>query len=202
MAYEGWIVEEGSNEIGQFDLVALKSMDLTGKKVRPVGSWTYLTEQDIRTLISGESAIKFDPSGPAIEPIAGEFQVIEDAPIVFESNKPPLQQNVVAPPSMTIPPSVASYPRSGDQPPALTDDPMRFLIPVNPSGWAIAAGYLGLFSVLCVFAPLALIAGFLGLQDIKKNPQKTGKGRAWFGVVMGTLGTVFLIIIALGSLKK
>lgn len=74
-------------------------------------------------------------------------------------------------------------------------DPMRFVMPVNPSGWCIAAGYLGLFSVLLVFAPIALLAGFLGMRDLKLNPNKTGKGRAWFGLVMGVLGTGYLLFM-------
>src|SRR5262249_26728234 len=45
----------------------------------------------------------------------------------------------------------------------LGDDPgIRMLLPVGRSGWAIAAGYLGLISVLCIPSPLALIAGILG----------------------------------------
>ncbi len=80
--------------------------------------------------------------------------------------------------------------------PELGDDPaMRMLIPVGRSGWAIAAGYLGLLSVLCVPAPLALIAGVLALQEIHRNPKKHGMGRAIFGIVMGAGGTLFLMLI-------
>jgi hypothetical protein len=74
------------------------------------------------------------------------------------------------------------------------DDPaLRLLVPVGRSGWAIAAGYLGLFSVLGIFAPFALLAGILALQDIAANPRKHGKGRAIFGIIMGTLGTALLL---------
>ncbi len=42
--------------------------------------------------------------------------------------------------------------------PKLGDDPaMRWILPVGRSGWAIAAGYLGLFSVLGVFGPFAIV---------------------------------------------
>ncbi len=76
------------------------------------------------------------------------------------------------------------------------DDPLlRYLLPVGRSGWAIAAGYLGLFSVLCVPAPLALLTGILAVRDIRRNPKKTGMGRAIFGIVMGSLGTFVLALI-------
>lgn len=84
------------------------------------------------------------------------------------------------------------------QPPGrpLTEDPaVRLLLPVGRSGWAIAAGYLGLFSVLLVFAPFAIVCGVLAIFDLKKNPKKCGMGRAVFGIVMGVLGTVALLAI-------
>lgn len=76
-----------------------------------------------------------------------------------------------------------------------SDPAMRFLIPIDRSGLAIAAGYAGLFAVLLVFAPLALILGVLALRDLRRHPEKIGIGRAIFGLVMGILGTVFLILL-------
>jgi hypothetical protein len=73
-----------------------------------------------------------------------------------------------------------------------SDAVMKMILPVGRSGWAIAAGYFGLFSVLCLPAPLALFTGVMALLDIKKNPDKGGKGRAIFGIVMGTIGTLSL----------
>jgi hypothetical protein len=67
---------------------------------------------------------------------------------------------------------------------------MRALLPVGRSGWAIAAGYLGLFSLLVLPAPLALICGLLAVRDIRRNPNKHGMGRAVFGIVLGGLGTL------------
>lgn len=63
------------------------------------------------------------------------------------------------------------------------------------SGWAIVAGYLGLFSVLLVFAPLALGAGIVALRDIRQHPTKLGVGRAWFGIVMGAIFTALLLVV-------
>ncbi|MBI5892478.1 MAG: DUF4190 domain-containing protein [Deltaproteobacteria bacterium] len=74
-----------------------------------------------------------------------------------------------------------------------TDMISRMLLPVGRSGYAITAGYLALFSVLIVPAPLAFIFGLLAYFDIKKNPQKHGLGRAWFGIIMGALGTLILL---------
>jgi hypothetical protein len=102
------------------------------------------------------------------------------------------------------------------------DAAMRVLLPVGRSAHAILAGYLGLFAVL-VFpavtwllhfgdevkasfglfalvvlpAPLALLFGALAVRDIRRsrsNPQpKYGMGRAIFGIVMGALGTAVLV---------
>jgi len=77
------------------------------------------------------------------------------------------------------------------------DNVVKWLVPIGRSGWAIAAGYAGLLSCLCAPAPLAVIFGIFALRDLKKHPQKTGKGRAVFGICMGVLftaiGTALLI---------
>ena len=74
---------------------------------------------------------------------------------------------------------------------------MRMLLPVGRSGWAIAAGYLGLLAVLLLPAPFALLTGVLAVRDIRRHPDRLGMGRAIFGIVMGALGTVVLAAIAL-----
>jgi hypothetical protein len=89
----------------------------------------------------------------------------------------------------------------------VNDDPgqnaaMRMLLPVGRSGYAIAAGYLGLFAVLLFAAPFALIFGILGVRDIKKNPLRHGMGRSVFGIVMGSLGTIGLVAIAVPFLMQ
>ena len=79
----------------------------------------------------------------------------------------------------------------------------RILLPVGRSGWAIASGYLGLFSLLGFFAPFALVTGFLALRDIKRHPEKHGAGRAWFGIIMGGLGSlVFTVILLIAMFSK
>ena len=79
------------------------------------------------------------------------------------------------------------------------DEGMRMLLPVGRSGLAIVAGYLGLFSLIIIPAPLALIFGILAVLDIKRNPKKHGMGRAIFAIVMGSIFSIllFVMIIAL-----
>jgi len=82
----------------------------------------------------------------------------------------------------------------------MEDDPgIRMLMPVGRSGWAIAAGYLGLFGLILFPAPIALIVSIIAIVDIQKS-KKTGKpkygmGRAIFGLIVGVIGTLILSTI-------
>lgn len=92
---------------------------------------------------------------------------------------------------------VQTTPRAAAQNPKpkqkLGDDPaMRMLLPVGRSGWAIAAGYLGLFSLMILPAPLALFCGLMAIRDIRRYPEKHGMGRAIFGLIVGAIGSVLL----------
>lgn len=71
---------------------------------------------------------------------------------------------------------------------------LRMILPVGRSGWAIAAGYLGLISVLAVPGPFAILCSVLAFRDMKQNPKLHGMGRAVFGMIMGCLGTLVLLI--------
>jgi sugar phosphate permease len=80
----------------------------------------------------------------------------------------------------------------------LADDPVaRALFPVRRSGWAIAAGYLGLFSLLFAPAPLAVVVSLVAIWHLRRNPDKHGMGRAVFGLVMGLLGSAALVFFLL-----
>jgi hypothetical protein len=73
---------------------------------------------------------------------------------------------------------------------------MRLILPVGRSGLAIAAGYAGLFAILILPAPLALLLGILAVMDIKKHPEKHGMGRAIFAIIMGgifSIGILFML---------
>lgn len=76
------------------------------------------------------------------------------------------------------------------------DAAIRWLLPVGRAPWAIAAGYLGLFSILLVFGPFSIVAGLLGLRQIRRDPRLHGKGRAAFGIVAGALATLVLLAMA------
>jgi hypothetical protein len=106
----------------------------------------------------------------------------------------------------------ADFPPAGQPPPGfpgspygppqrLEDDPaMRWVLPVGTSGWAIAAGYLGLFSLLCLPGPLAIICGLMAIRELRRNPRLSGWGRAILGLVLGTLGTLVLVPMVIGMI--
>lgn len=72
---------------------------------------------------------------------------------------------------------------------------LRILLPVGRSGYAIMAGYLGLFAVLGIFAPFAILFGILGILDIRKNKDKHGMGRAVFGIAMGAISIIAYLYV-------
>lgn len=95
-----------------------------------------------------------------------------------------------------------STPSPPSLPPALPtaigdDGVMRMLLPVGRSGWAIAAGYLGLISLIILPAPFALIVSLIAIWHIRQSRLTSrrlhGMGRAIFGLIMGVLGTAVLI---------
>lgn len=106
------------------------------------------------------------------------------------------------PPKLT-PPRIE--PPRVPQPPA-EDPALRYIVPVGRSGYAIAAGYLGLFAVLFIPAPVALIFSILAIRDIRRSrltpTPKIGMGRAVFGLVMGILFSLLLLVGVLIALFK
>ena len=77
------------------------------------------------------------------------------------------------------------------------DAAMRLILPVGCSGWAIGAGYAGLFGLLIFPAPLALGLGIAAAVHLKRNPKLHGWGRTIFGIVVGVLGTLALAAMGL-----
>jgi hypothetical protein len=79
--------------------------------------------------------------------------------------------------------------------PDIGDDAgVRMLLPVGRSGWAIAAGYLGLIAICGVPAPFALLCGIMAVREMRRDPSKHGMGRAVFGIIMGGIGTALLLL--------
>jgi hypothetical protein len=72
------------------------------------------------------------------------------------------------------------------------DQGLYWLVPINRSGWAIAAGYCGLLALFpfigLPFALFAFFAGIMAREQMKKNPNLGGMGRVVVGWVLGTIG--------------
>lgn len=79
-----------------------------------------------------------------------------------------------------------------------------WLMPVGRSGWAIAAGYLGLlalFPVLGLAAGIgAIITGIIALRELDQKRRLRGRGRAIFGIIVGGLSVVVHLIAIIGIL--
>ncbi len=99
-----------------------------------------------------------------------------------------------APPPLPAQPLGYRVPPPGPQ--AEPDAGMRMLIPVGRSGWAIAAGYMGLLSPLLIFAPLAIVFGIVAIIDMQRHPEKHGMGRAVFALLMGVGCIIGFIVLA------
>ena len=112
---------------------------------------------------------------------------------------PPHSQN----PFRDQPPYPQYTPGSYAPLPDISEDPaMRWVLPVGQSMWSIISGYLGLLSIaLCFLGPFAVLTGVLAIVELRKNPRQSGWGRAIIGIVLGTLGSIGLVImiIALAS---
>lgn len=86
----------------------------------------------------------------------------------------------------------------------------RMLAPVGRPVSAIAAGYLAMFSIVPAFgffaALPAALCGFHALRKIKQDPSLTGKGRAWFGIIMGVpltlLWGILLVVLIVGAIQE
>lgn len=79
---------------------------------------------------------------------------------------------------------------------------VRLLAPVGRSGLAVAAGYLGLLSVLIVFGPIAIVVGVMALFELRAKPELLGRGRAWFGIVMGSAALVVFVLMLAGVIPS
>jgi hypothetical protein len=89
------------------------------------------------------------------------------------------------------------------KPKKLGDDAgMRLLLPVGRSRLAIAAGYLGIFSLIPIFGPIAIIVGVLAIRDISAHPDKHGMGRAIFGIVAGAFTTLVMLVMLIAAAAK
>lgn len=82
------------------------------------------------------------------------------------------------------------------------DAGMRMLIPVGRSPLAIIAGYAGLLGFIPLVGIAGIVFGILAVREIGKDPSKHGLGRAWTGIILGsifTLGQLLVLIPAIMS---
>jgi Domain of unknown function (DUF4190)/WXG100 protein secretion system (Wss), protein YukD len=67
----------------------------------------------------------------------------------------------------------------------------RLVLPVGRPASAIASGYLGLLSLFpmvgVIFGIGAIVTGVMALRTLNRNPNLHGRGRAWFGLILGGL---------------
>src|SRR5262249_27221923 len=73
------------------------------------------------------------------------------------------------------------------------DDGLKHVLPVGRSGWAIAAGYLGLFSMIPLVSFVALPISIIAARDLKRHPEKLGWGRVITGLVLSSLFSLFYL---------
>lgn len=96
-------------------------------------------------------------------------------------------------PAGLVPGLLPVPPRPGD------DAAMRALLPVGRSGWAIAAGYLGLIGAVAFpLAPLALLCAELGRRSIEADSHKHGMGRVVIGYLGGVIGLLVGTFVLIG----
>lgn len=100
----------------------------------------------------------------------------------------------LSPPPVPPRPPAAAPAYAPQTTPTAPNGCLALVVPVGRSGWSIAAGYFGLLSILVLPAPFAIWFGVLALRDIKKNPEKLGMVRAWFGILAGSFVILFVFI--------
>jgi len=71
-----------------------------------------------------------------------------------------------------------------------SDDHLVHLLPVRRSGWAIAAGYLGLFSIVPLVSYVGLAVSIYAAGHLKRHPDKLGWGRVTTGLVLSGLFSI------------
>jgi hypothetical protein len=94
-----------------------------------------------------------------------------------------------APPAAASPTQVAGEAAAGPS-------AVELFIPYK-NGAALAAYYLGVFSLLCglLLGIPALVLGIMGLRFSRLHPEIRGKVHAWIGIVLGSLTTAISLTV-------
>jgi hypothetical protein len=78
----------------------------------------------------------------------------------------------------------------------------RLVMPVGRPASAVAAGYLGLLSLFPMFGLIfgvgAIVTGVMALRNLKRNANLHGRGRAWFGLILGGFMTLVNAALVFG----
>lgn len=74
------------------------------------------------------------------------------------------------------------------------DQALAMVVPSGVDTVALVAGYVGLFSLLLVPAPVALVLGVVALRRLSSRPGSRGHVRAIVAIVLGGLGTIALAL--------
>jgi hypothetical protein len=77
----------------------------------------------------------------------------------------------------------------------------RAILPVGRPVSAIAAGYCGLLAffplVGIVFGVFGTVFGVVALKELRRNPELSGRGRAWFGIVAGAPLAILWVVMVI-----
>ncbi len=80
-------------------------------------------------------------------------------------------------------------------------DALHWIVPTGRSWQTIAAGYVGLVSLLLFpLGPVAIVLGVLGLRAASRQGSH-GRGRAIFGIVAGVIATIIGIAVLIDVLN-
>jgi hypothetical protein len=80
-------------------------------------------------------------------------------------------------------------------------DALHWIVPTGRSWQTIAAGYVGLVSLLLFpLGPVAIVLGVLGLRAASRQGSH-GRGRAIFGIVTGIIATIIGIAVLIDVLN-
>lgn len=84
--------------------------------------------------------------------------------------------------------------------PRSADPGLAFIIPVNQSGLALAAGYLGLFSfILWPLGPFAIYAGIKARSAERVGPAGLRIATGFIGGVFGTVLTAIALVMVVSG---
>ena len=120
----------------------------------------------------------------------------------MDPNTPQQPQTQPQPTVQQPTPQVVAPPPQAPQTPE-RNRALEFVVPINRSGWSIAAGYVALFNIpFFVTAPFALLLGIVGLVDLSKHPTRAGRGRCWFAIIYSAAVMIFIAVAVILSTTK